>query len=132
MKAISKPLTIGFALLLAACSDAPAPELDLTGKWKFRTLDAHDGYIQGSMKVGVDDAGAQTCKIIVYMSEFGSAVESCNISQSEGRIGITTEIISNSAGTWRPEVFDLKLEDGKLVGTLTKVTSYSVAFTKRP
>lgn len=131
MMKVSKCLIVSLAFLLSACGEAPAPEHDLSGKWKFRTLGEQDGYIQGSMKVGVDDAGAQTCKITVYMSEFGSAVESCNISQSDGRIKITTEIISNSAGTWRPEVFDLLLEEGKLVGTLTKVTSYPVEFTKR-
>lgn len=132
MKHVSIIVFAGLAFILTACGDVPPREIDLAGKWKFRTVGEQDGYIQGSMKVGIDDTGAQTCKITVYMSEFGSAVESCHISQHEGRIGITTEIISNSAGTWRPEVFDLTLVDDKLVGTLTKVTSYSVEFTKRP
>jgi hypothetical protein len=117
--------------IVPGCGDASGPAVDLTGNWKFRTLGDQDGYIQGSMKVGRDDSGLTTCKITVYMSEFGSAVEACRIDATEDRIVITTEVISNSAGTWRPETFELVQEEDKLIGTLTKIATYPVEFTKR-
>lgn len=118
------------SLLLAACgSETPPP--DLSGKWKFRTTGDYDGYLVGTMKVGVDESGAPTCSMTAFQSEFGSASEACFLSWEGDELRISVKIISNTRGNWRPESYVLHLEDGKLVGTVKKLKTYSVVFTRK-
>lgn len=104
----------------------------LVGKWRFITTGDYEGYVNGNMKVGLDASGALTCKLVVYQSEFGSAVERCVISQSADEIVITAvEVVTSSVPRWRREVFHLSPGEDEMTGTVKIVVDFPVRFTRK-
>lgn len=112
----------------------------LDGQWRFITTGDYEGYVNGTLKVGRDAAGGQTCKLIVYQSEFGSAVERCSIARTgeggETLVIIAEEVISSSVPSWRREVFRLSVGEGEIPreeisGVVLIVVDFSVRFTRK-
>lgn len=104
----------------------------LVGKWRFITAGDYEGYVNGNMRVGLDASGALTCKLVVYQSEFGSAVERCVISQSADEIVITAvEVVTSSVPKWRREVFHLSPGEDEMTGTVKIVVDFPVRFTRK-
>ncbi len=109
-----------FLMFASACSDA-APQAkaeDLVGKWRFVTTGDYEGYINGSLKVAAGEDGQISCKLTVYQSEFGSAVERCRITMSGEEILIDIEeIVSSSVPNWRKEAFRLSRSGDEMART---------------
>lgn len=104
----------------------------LVGKWRFITTGDYEGYVNGNMKVGIDASGALTCKLVVYQSEFGSAVERCVITQSADEIVVTAEdVLLSSVPSWRKEVFRLIPGANEMTGTVKIVVDFPVRFTRK-
>jgi hypothetical protein len=123
-----------WAIILIALfgCEAETPPPDLVGRWKFQTTGDYDGYIRGSMKIGESPSGETSCEMTVFQSEFGSAREACVLTWQGTQLHISVSILSSSVPNWRTESYDVTLEGEALVGTVTKVASYPVVFTKRP
>lgn len=114
----------------AGAGGPDAGELD--GTWRFITTGDYEGYVNGSLKIGRDTAGAQTCKLVVYQSEFGSAVERCVIARSKDKITITAEeVVSSSVPSWRREVFELSPGQDEMIGVVRIVVDFPVRFTRK-
>ena len=126
-------LFVGAGLVGAGEQDAGEPDPgDLDGKWRFITTGDYEGYVNGSLKIGRDAAGAQTCKLVVYQSEFGSAVERCVITKSKDKITITAEdVVSSSVPSWRREVFELSPGQDEMIGVVRIVVDFPVRFTRK-
>jgi hypothetical protein len=122
----------GIILLALLGCEAETPRPDLSGRWKFQTTGDYDGYIRGSMKIGESASGDIFCEMTVFQSEFGSALESCALRWQGPQLHISVSVLSSSVSNWRIESYDLSWMEGTLVGTVTKVASYPVVFTKRP
>lgn len=123
-----------FLMLASACSDASkdADAGDLVGKWRFVTTGDYEGYVNGSLKVAVADDGLVTCKLTVYQSEFGSAVEKCRIAVAGDEVVIDIEeIVSSSVPNWRKEVFRLSRSGDEMTGQVRIVVDFPVRFTRK-
>lgn len=123
--------------IAAGFRSADSEEIDdLDGKWRFVTTGDYEGYVNGNLKVGRDASGNQTCKLVVYQSEFGSAVERCVITRGIDEIVIVAEeVVSSSVPSWRKEVFRLSPGDGdmntEMIGTVKIVVDFPVRFTRK-
>lgn len=128
-------LLLFLMVLFIAAGPASAGGTDtreLDGKWRFITTGDYEGYVNGNLKVGRDAAGAQTCKLIVYQSEFGSAVERCEIIRTNDKITITAvEVVTSSVPKWRKEVFELSPGQDEMVGVVKIVVDFPVRFTRK-
>lgn len=121
---------------LVACSDVvtdPEPDLSgLVGNWRFITTGDYEGYVNGSLKVAILEDGQTTCKLTVYQSEFGSAVERCHITMSGEEVLIDVEeIVSSSVPNWRKEAFRLSLGEDEMIGQVRIVVDFPVRFTRK-
>lgn len=109
----------------------------LDGQWRFITTGDYEGYVNGTLKVGRDAADEQTCKLIVYQSEFGSAVERCTIARTgETLVIVAEEVITSSVPSWRREVFRLSVGDAEIpqkemFGVVKIVVDFPVRFTRK-
>lgn len=122
--------------LVAACSEVatdPEPEMNaLVGKWRFLTTGDYEGYVNGFLKVALLDDGQVSCKLTVYQSEFGSAVERCRITVSGEEVLIDIEeIVSSSVPNWRKEAFRLSRSGDEMTGQVKIVVDFSVRFTRK-
>ena len=123
-----------FLMFASACSEASkgVDAGDLVGKWRFMTTGDYEGYVNGSLKVAVADDGQVACKLTVYQSEFGSAVEKCRIAVTGDEIVIDVEeIVSSSVPNWRKEVFRLSLAGDEMTGQVRIVVDFPVRFTRK-
>jgi hypothetical protein len=129
-------LLLLFVGLLPA--EAGGDDVDgLDGQWRFITTGDYEGYVNGTLKVGRDAAGVQTCKLTVYQSEFGSAVERCTLARTGKTLVIVAEeVISSSVASWRREVFRLSVGEGdipqkEITGVVKIVVDFPVRFTRK-
>lgn len=127
-------LGVFFQMLVAACSDGAVglDPGDLVGTWRFVTTGDYEGYVNGSLKVAVDEDGQIACKLTVYQSEFGSAVERCRITTNGEEFVIDIEeVVSSSIPNWREEVFRLSRTGDEMVGQVRIVVDFPVRFTRK-
>lgn len=129
-------LTALFVVLAAACSErkteADQDISDLVGTWRFVTTGDYEGYVNGSLKVTASEDGQTTCKLTVYQSEFGSAVEKCRITASGEEILIDIEeVVSSSVPKWRKEAFRLSWAEEEMIGQVRIVVDFPVRFTRK-
>jgi hypothetical protein len=121
------------ALGLAGCSEAALLQPDeLAGKWRFKTTGDYEGYVNGSLVIEATKGAVTLCKLTVYQSEFGSAVETCRVEIEGEAITITVEdIVTSSVPNWRKEVFVLALEEDAMTGMVLIVVEFPVIFTRK-
>ena len=123
-----------FLMFASACSDA-VPEAkvdDLVGTWRFVTTGDYEGYVNGSLKVAAGEDGQISCKLTVYQSEFGSAIERCGLTVSGEEILIDIEeIVSSSVPNWRKEAFKLSRSGDEMTGQVRIVVDFPVRFTRK-
>lgn len=129
-------LTALFMVLAAACSEmeteAGQDVSDLVGTWRFVTTGDYEGYVNGSLKITASADGQTTCKLTVYQSEFGSAVEKCRITASGEEILIDIEeVVSSSVPNWRKEAFRLFRTEDEMIGQVRIVVDFPVQFTRK-
>lgn len=105
---------------------------ELVGKWRFVTTGDYEGYVNGNLKVDITEAGETTCKLVVYQSEFGSAVESCRIEVSGDEVLIEVEeVVTSSVPNWRKESFRLSRAGNEMTGQVKIVVDFPVRFTRK-
>lgn len=125
--------------LLLGCGEAPQEESpNLEGKWRFKTTGEYEGYVNGSLLIKPQGETEPLCKLTVYQSEFGSAVEACRVTFEDGKVIIEIEeILTSSVPNWRQErfVLDPGLDEmtlNEMSGVVRIVVDFPVTFKRKP
>jgi hypothetical protein len=121
-------------LMLVGCNDTPEPDrLNLEGKWRFKTTGDYEGYVNGSLTIKPPGEAGPICKLTVYQSEFGSAVEACGVSFEDGKVIIEIqEVLTSSVPNWRQERFVLDPGSDEMSGVVRLVVDFPVTFIRQP